>query len=48
MSICLSKGLGWLVGSVLTVDLGFIKAARNFRKVVGGVMRQAGFIAAAG
>ena len=48
VSICLSKGLGCPVGSVLTGDKDFIKAARKYRKVFGGGMRQAGFLAAAG
>jgi len=48
ISICLSKGLGAPVGSLLVGDVGFIKRARKFRKVMGGGMRQAGYIAAAG
>lgn len=48
ISICLSKGLGAPVGSLLIGDQGFIKMARRFRKVMGGGMRQAGFLAAAG
>ncbi|MEZ5198230.1 MAG: GntG family PLP-dependent aldolase [Bacteroidales bacterium] len=48
ISICLSKGLGALVGSLLLGDTGFIKQARRIRKVFGGGMRQAGYIAAAG
>lgn len=48
ISICLSKGLGAPVGSVLTGDAAFIKKARRFRKVWGGGMRQSGFLAAAG
>ena len=48
ISICLSKGLGAPVGSLLIGDKGFIKRARKFRKVMGGGMRQAGYIAAAG
>ncbi|MDX1666360.1 MAG: GntG family PLP-dependent aldolase [Saprospiraceae bacterium] len=48
ISICLSKGLGAPVGSVLIGDAGFIKEARRVRKVMGGGMRQAGFLAAAG
>jgi threonine aldolase len=48
ISICLSKGLGAPVGSVLIGDPDFIKQARRIRKVFGGGMRQAGFIAAAG
>lgn len=48
ISICLSKGLGAPVGSLLIGDADFIKQARRIRKVFGGGMRQAGFIAAAG
>ena len=48
ISICLSKGLGTPVGSVLLGPKDFIKKARRIRKVFGGGMRQAGFIAAAG
>ena len=48
ISICLSKGLGCPVGSVLLGKKDFIKKARRIRKVFGGGMRQAGFLAAAG
>ena len=48
MSICLSKGLGAPVGSVLCGTHALIARARRWRKVVGGGMRQAGIIAAAG
>jgi threonine aldolase len=48
VSICLSKGLGAPVGSVLTGDAAFIAEARRWRKVVGGGMRQSGILAAAG
>ncbi len=48
ISICLSKGLGAPVGSVLIGDTDFIRQARRIRKVMGGGMRQAGFLAAAG
>ena len=48
LSICLSKGLGAPVGSVLVGSTDFIKKARRWRKVFGGGMRQAGFLAAAG
>lgn len=48
ISVCLSKSLGCPVGSVLTGKKEFIKKARRIRKVFGGGMRQAGFIAAAG
>ncbi len=48
VSICLSKGLGAPVGSLLIGDKDFIKQARRIRKVLGGGMRQAGYLAAAG
>ena len=48
VSICLSKGLGAPVGSLLCASGEFIKEARRWRKVLGGGMRQAGIIAAAG
>lgn len=48
ISICLSKGLGAPVGSVLLGKKDFIQKARRIRKVFGGGMRQAGFLAAAG
>ncbi len=48
ISICLSKGLGAPVGSVLVGDQGFIDKARRVRKSLGGGMRQAGYLAAAG
>lgn len=48
ISICLSKSLGCPVGSLLIGDKDFILRARRVRKVLGGGMRQAGFIAAAG
>jgi threonine aldolase len=48
ISICLSKGLGAPVGSVLIGSAPFIKKARRWRKVFGGGMRQAGSLAAAG
>lgn len=48
ISICLSKGLGTPVGSVLLGKRDFIKKARRVRKVFGGGMRQAGYLAAAG
>lgn len=48
ISICLSKGLGAPVGSVLLGTNPFIAKARRIRKVFGGGMRQAGFMAAAG
>jgi len=48
ISICLSKGLGAPVGSLLLADSDFIKKARRIRKVFGGGMRQAGYLASAG
>jgi len=48
LSICLSKGLGAPMGSVLAGNKAFIKSARRFRKMLGGGMRQAGIMAAAG
>ena len=48
ISVCLSKGLGTPVGSVLLADKNTITYARRVRKVLGGGMRQAGFLAAAG
>lgn len=48
ISVCLSKSLGCPVGSLLLGKKDFIKKARRIRKVFGGGMRQAGFIAAAG
>jgi threonine aldolase len=48
ISICLSKGLGTPLGSVLIGKVDFIKKARRVRKVFGGGMRQAGYMAAAG
>ena len=48
MSLCLSKGLGCPVGSVLVGSESFIAEAHRSRKVMGGGMRQAGVLAAAG
>jgi threonine aldolase len=48
ISICLSKSLGCPVGSLLLGKKEFIKKARRIRKVFGGGMRQAGYLAAAG
>ncbi len=48
VSVCLSKGLGAPVGSVLCGSRELIDRARRWRKVVGGGMRQAGILAAAG
>ncbi|PSV26857.1 low-specificity L-threonine aldolase [Photobacterium sp. GB-56] len=47
-TICLSKGLGAPIGSLLLGDKALIARARRWRKVLGGGMRQAGIIAAAG
>lgn len=48
VSVCLSKGLGAPVGSVLCGSKELVARARRWRKVVGGGMRQAGLLAAAG
>lgn len=48
VSICLSKGLGAPVGSVLLGSRDFIERAKRPRKMLGGGMRQAGILAAAG
>ncbi len=48
VSCCLSKGLGAPVGSVLCGPAPFIKEAKKWRKMLGGGMRQAGMLAAAG
>jgi len=48
VSLCLSKGLGAPVGSVLAGSKAFIDEAHRWRKVTGGGMRQAGVLAAAG
>jgi threonine aldolase len=48
VSMCLSKGLGAPVGSVLVGPRAVMERARRFRKALGGGMRQAGFLAAAG
>jgi threonine aldolase len=47
VSICFSKGLGAPVGSVLTGSRALVERAHRWRKVLGGGMRQAGFLAAA-
>lgn len=47
-TLCLSKGLGAPVGSIIAANAEFIKRANRFRKMFGGAMRQAGIIAAAG
>ncbi len=48
VSVCLSKGLGAPVGSLLCGDRKTIRRARRWRKVLGGGMRQAGILAEAG
>lgn len=48
VSICLSKGLGAPVGSLLCTTKGLAKEARKWRKMLGGGMRQAGIVAAGG
>lgn len=48
VSLCLSKGLGAPVGSLLAGNRAFIEEARKWRKMTGGGMRQAGILAAAG
>ncbi|HTR28525.1 MAG TPA: GntG family PLP-dependent aldolase [Puia sp.] len=48
ISVCLNKGLGCPIGSILMGTAPFIRQARRVRKVFGGGMRQAGFMAAAG
>lgn len=48
MTICLSKGLGAPVGSLLLGNAALVAKARRLRKMVGGGMRQAGYLAAAG
>jgi len=48
VSVCLSKGLGAPVGTVLVGPPEFIRKARRLRKALGGGMRQSGVLAAAG
>lgn len=48
VSACLSKGLGCPAGSIVAGSREFIKRVHRFRKMVGGGMRQVGFLAAAG
>jgi threonine aldolase len=48
ISVCLNKGLGCPIGSILLGPASFIRQGRRVRKVFGGGMRQAGFMAAAG
>jgi len=47
-SICLSKGLGAPMGAVIVANQEFIRRARRYRKMFGGSLRQAGYMAAAG
>jgi threonine aldolase len=48
VSVCLSKGLGAPIGSLVAGTRDFIRQAHRFRKMYGGAMRQAGILAAAG
>ncbi len=48
VSVCLSKGLGAPIGSVLAGSEDFILKAKRYRKLFGGAMRQVGYLAAAG
>lgn len=48
VSVCLSKGLGAPIGSVLVGPAELVREAKRWRKVLGGGMRQAGIVAAAG
>jgi threonine aldolase len=48
ISVCLNKGLGCPIGSILIGQKDFIRKARRVRKVLGGGMRQAGYMAATG
>jgi len=48
ISVCLNKGMGCPMGSVLIGSADFIKSARRIRKKLGGGLRQAGFMAATG
>lgn len=48
VSVCLSKGLGAPAGSVLTGSRDLVRKAQRWRKMLGGAMRQAGVLAAAG
>ncbi|MBY0535194.1 MAG: DegT/DnrJ/EryC1/StrS family aminotransferase [Chitinophagaceae bacterium] len=48
ISICLNKGLGCPMGSILMGSAAYIKKSRRIRKVMGGGLRQAGYMAAAG
>ena len=48
ISVCLSKGLGCPIGSVLVGDEALMQGAIRIRKIFGGGMRQVGYLAAAG
>ncbi len=48
ISVCLNKGLGCPIGSILIGNSQFIRRSRRIRKVFGGGMRQAGYMAASG
>jgi threonine aldolase len=48
ISVCLNKGMGCPIGSVLLGSAAFVKSARRIRKRLGGGLRQAGFMAATG
>ncbi len=48
ISVCLSKGLGAPIGSLLVADKATIHSALRVRKILGGGMRQVGYLAAAG
>ncbi len=48
LSLCLSKGLGAPIGSIVVGNREFIDKARQYRKLLGGGWRQAGYLAAAG
>lgn len=48
VTLCLSKGLGAPVGALLAADAATIRAARRWKHVFGGAMRQAGIVAAGG
>ena len=48
ISVCLSKGLGCPVGSVLIFKKEYLKKAMKIRKILGGGMRQSGYLAACG
>lgn len=48
VAVCLSKGLGAPIGSLLVGDEAFVSEGRRWRKMLGGGMRQSGFLAEAG